>query len=198
MVEGGTKNDIGTAKRCVPVLEACSNGYIIPAWCDFDVHVSDKGDVGVRTPSTLGIPDFVGSHPWVQVGDDCPLKNYFAGKCILKLQNPWVIETSPGWSCLIKSPPNAYNNVRFIEGVVDTDTYVERINLPFFWDGYKAGTYEIKKGDPLVHVVPFRREALQVKYEPWDEEYMNKIQGVGGSMFINRYRKLYWHKRKNK
>jgi hypothetical protein len=198
VIEGQHKNNMGTAKRCIPVLDACSNGYIIPSWCDLNIQVSSDGILRVNAPTSFGSEHFLTTHSWEQVGDDCPLKNYLTGKAILKLLNPWVIETSRGWSCLFKSPPNAYNNLKFIEGVVDTDTYANRVNLPFFWDGYKEGEFEIKKGSPLVHVIPFKREKLQVKYEPWDEERMQKVNSINNTLFFNRYKRLWWHKRKEK
>jgi len=198
IMDGQHKNTVGTIKRCMPVLDACSNGYIIPAWCDFLVKVEEDGVVYVIPSTVFNMEEFISTHSWEQVGDDCPLKNYKSGKGLLKLRNVWVIETSPGWSCLFKSPPNAYNNINFIEGIVDTDTYQDAVNLPFFWDGHKSGEFEIKKGDPFIHVIPFRREKLQVKYKPWDEERMSKTAMITNTLFFNRYKRLWWHKRKNK
>ena len=35
-----TIKDPGTAKRCVPVLDAVSQGFIIPLWCDLHIKVA--------------------------------------------------------------------------------------------------------------------------------------------------------------
>ena len=58
---------------------------------------------------TMNAPDGteqsnLGQHTWDQVGDACPLKNYRFGKDLVKLINPWAIETEAGWSCLFKAP----------------------------------------------------------------------------------------------
>jgi len=197
---GVHKNNTGTAKRCVPVFDACTNGYIIPAWVDFNIKVVINEEVGieVNTPTDMGFESStITNHSWAQVGDDCPAQKYPLGKALLKFTNPWVIETSPGWSCLIKSPPNHFSNIRLFEGVVDTDTYKPQIQLPFFWDGVEEGDFEIKVGDPLIHVVPFkRRDKLKIQYDEWDRNEMDKAQRKLESKFIDKYKTFFWHKRK--
>ncbi len=39
-ISGLAKAEKGTVKRCVPVLEAVSQGYIIPLWADLQVQVA--------------------------------------------------------------------------------------------------------------------------------------------------------------
>ena len=205
--EGSHKNKPGTVKRCVPVLDAASNGYIIPSWCDWSIKVGESSEdeegnalekprhfVHFEASGNLGFNSMIGSHSWEQVGNDCPIQHYPVGNILLKFTNPWVIETAPGWSCLIKSPPNHYSNVRIMEGVVDTDNYHRQINFPFFWDGCKQGEFEIKKGDPLIHVIPFKRETLDLQYDTWDHDHMTKMDRVHDTHFFDKYRKLWWHK----
>ena len=209
--EGEHKNQAGTVKRCVPVLDAVTNGYIIPSWCDWHVTVGElkvdgEGNeldqpvytVYVEASGNIGFPEMIDDHSWSQVGDDCPIKHYPVGNVLLKFINPWVIETPPGWSCLFKSPPNHFSNVRIIEGVVDTDTYHRPINFPFFWDGCKQGEFSIKKGDPLVHVIPFKRKELELQYDTWDHEYMSQIDVMHSTHFFDKYRRLFWHKARQK
>ena len=209
--EGEHKNKAGTVKRCVPVLDAATNGFIIPAWCDFHITVGEINEdaegnkldaplpsIWVEPSGNLGFPEMISDHGWAQVGDDCPIKHYPVGQVLLKFTNPWVIETSPGWSCLFKSPPNHFSNIRIIEGIVDTDTYHRQINFPFFWDGSKQGEFSIKKGDPLVQVVPFRREECELKFDVWDHEKMSKIDRVHDTLFFDKYRRLFWHNARQK
>ena len=40
-VEGGDKSSVGTIKRCIPVLDAMSQGYIIPLWADLHIKIND-------------------------------------------------------------------------------------------------------------------------------------------------------------
>ena len=49
-----------------------------------------------------------------------------------KFGNKWLIKTPPGYSCLFIHPMNRVENrFKLIEGIVDTDTYVNTINFPF-------------------------------------------------------------------
>ena len=214
VVPGQHRNEPGTVKRCVPVLDAATQGYIIPAWCDWHFNITEQEitmtdehtgemkvvdrqhEITATASGNIGFGDMISTHAWEQVGDDCPLKNYPVGKTLFKFTNPWVIETAPGWSCMFKSPANHYNNVRLVEGVVDTDTYRRQINLPFFWDGCKPGEYYINKGDPLVHVIPFKRETVQLEIDTWDHDYMTQMDRVQETHFFDKYRKLWWHKAK--
>jgi len=207
--KGAEPHEPQTVKRCVPVLDAASNGYYIPAWCDFAISIRNvknektgETELGLRVQPATDLNLFgqeaISSHAWGQVGDDCPIQNYKIGKILFKFTNPWVIETPKGWSCLFKSPPHHYCNVRIMEGVVDTDAYHRQVNFPFFWDGHEEGEYLIEAGTPLVHVIPFKREQTELQFDTWDEEQMIKDELLHMTKFHDNYRRLWWHKRKAK
>jgi hypothetical protein len=205
MVVGAPITEAGTVKRCVPVLDAVTNGYILPLWADMVVTVKmvENKELGVdglgvycEFPSNFGLGDMIGSHGWEQLGDDCPVNKYKLGRIPLKFTNPWVIETSPGYSVLIKSPPHQYSDLHIMEGVVDTDTYKRQVNFPFLWTGDKEGVFNFPKGYPLVHVVPFKRQKVQMEIKDWDHEHMTKMDRLHDTHFFDRYRKLWWSKRK--
>lgn len=200
----------GTVKRCVPVIDAVSNGFIIPAWTDFLIvvkygemtktnedgseEVVDGPHIGWSCSGDAEI-DFITKHAWEQVGNDCPVMNYPLGKNLMKFSSPWTVETSEGWSVLIKSPPNHFSNIRLFEGVVDSDAYHRPVNLPFFWDGVEEGEFEFKAGTPLAHVVPFKREIPDIQYDVWDEDKLKQQGILHDSVFVDKYRKFWWHKR---
>jgi len=196
--------EAGTVKRCVPVLDAVTNGYIIPTWMDMHVKVDKEYDdegvghfrVYVSFPSEFGQGEMIGNHAWDQVGDACPLNKFELGHVLLKFTNPWVIETPPGYSVLFKSPPHQYQDIHIVEGVVDTDTYQKQVNFPFIWTGNEEGEFFFPKGTPLVHVVPFKRVEMECKIEPWDHARMTYIDKKHGTHFYDKYKKLWWHKRK--
>ncbi|MCU0943333.1 MAG: DUF6065 family protein, partial [Hydrogenophaga sp.] len=80
-----------------------------------------------------------------------------------KIHNHWTIRTPKGWSCLFVSPLNRPNGViEVAAGVVDTDEYPALIHFPFFATA-PDGLYTLEKGTPLVQVIPFEREALQIE-----------------------------------
>ena len=203
-IPGSAMGEAGTVRRCVPVLDSICNGYIIPAWCDHHVSVKwEEGEDGepvktifVSIPGDIGLAEKVGTHGWQQVGDQCPIKKFPMGQVLLKFINPWVIETPPGYSVLFKSPPHQFSDVHIMEGVVDTDEYHRQIHFPFFWSGQDEGEYTIKTGDPLVHVVPFKRESYDIEFDSWDHDRMTHIDVKHNTKFFDRYKQLWWSKRK--
>ena len=59
-----------------------------------------------------------------------------------------------------------------IPGIVDTDTYNIEINFPFVVNGDKYPSLRslIKRGTPIVQVIPFKREQWRMKMESIDQE----------------------------
>ena len=204
-VEGTDKSDAGTVKRCMPVMDAVSQGFIIPLWADLKIKVDkdeeSPGDLKVWV-SFPEIDLFQGgnlleTHAWDQVGNACDLKKFALGKVLMKFVNPWVIETPKGYSVQLKNPSNNWStNISLIEGVVDTDEYYNPINLPFVWTGDEIGEFIIPAGTPLVHVIPFKRQTYKMKVRRLDPNRLTLVGNKLKTKFIDRYKTLFWHKRK--
>ena len=185
----------GTAKRCVPFIEASTAGYIIPSWCDMFVTAED-GEINISFPNNFPMPQTVETHSYDQLKDHT-ISHLDYGKNLLKFINPWIIETPPGVSCLFTNPMNHFES-RFtlINGIVDTDTYYNQINFPFIWTG-GDGEFFIHKGTPLVQVFPFvRYEFNDYKIEIINESKKQKTKNLLGTVMKNGYRRYFWHKRK--
>jgi len=236
-IKGLDKTQSGTIKRCVPVLDAVSQGYIIPLWCDVHVKVflsyvlfNDKdvaigdfeGDAApdhligkegnghiisryefverkilVQIPEQMPPTDIgISRHGWDQVGEQCDLKKFEVGRVLFKFNNPWVIETPKGWSVQIKNPANNFSNdIHLLEGVVDTDEYVNNINFPFVWTGADVGEWIIPKGTPIAQVIPFERKKISKTVCAINETKRTEILNKMGTIFNDRYRSMFWHKR---
>jgi hypothetical protein len=190
----------GTVKRCVPFLEACSMGYIIPMWADMFVTAKD-GDLNFDFPPNY-IPQeerkgmkgaTMSFHTTNQIKDH-PLQNQKYGEHPCKLHSPWIIETSKGVSCLFTSPLNHMETrLKILDGVVDTDTYYNHINFPFLWTG-GDGEFFIPQGTPLVQVIPFERTECKASYGQVDCERRDKVAGAVGTVMRNGYKTQIHHK----
>lgn len=185
----------GTAKRCVPFMEAITAGYTIPLWSDLFIVAKD-GEIELTFPENLPLDQSLGYHSYHQ------LENYTAnaspyGKKLLKFINPWVIKTPPGTSCLFTTPMNHFETrFKLVDGIVDTDTYYNQINFPFVWTG-GDGEFFIEKGTPLVQVFPFvRYEFNKHQIKPLDKNKQYKTTSMLGTVLKHGYRKYFWHKRK--
>lgn len=140
-----------TVKRCLPILDAYSAGYIIPLAHPVRVVV-DGGSVttswrpGVTTP-------LVTSHSQEQVGDS-------GWSPALKWSNPWEVRLPKGYSAIYTAPFNQKDPLfQCLTGVVDSDNYRNTINFPFVWTGPDQYDDILPAGIPLVQVIPFRRES---------------------------------------
>lgn len=184
----------GTVKRCVPFLDALSAGIIIPMWCDVYVFAKE-GQLTINFPPNFPQADMLGSHDSAQIPKH-PLAARPYGDTALKWINPWVIETEEGVSCLFTSPLNHLETrFKLLDGVVDTDTYYNSVNLPFLWTG-GDGEFFIAKGTPLVQVIPFRREEPELSVGALDAERRGRTEAILGTKLKNGYRDELWHKRK--
>jgi hypothetical protein len=151
---------IPTLKQCLPVRDFITSGYIIPAWCDMLFKKDSKGKI--RTDNMKLPEDFNGlynmgfsSHNVKQV-KGTPLEAFCDGDEMVKLNNPWMIETPSGYSCFLMSPFYETSDITTLPAVVDTDSHITQTNFPCIISSDEAF---IKKGDPLVQVIPFKRDS---------------------------------------
>lgn len=150
-----TTDNALTVKRCMPFLDALMAGWILPLAATVRIEISDNGqtvNTGWDFDKTMvsnHYPYQVNGHP-LQPRPPC------------KFHNHWTIRTPKGWSCLFIPPMNQPNGVvEVASGIVDTDEYTATIHFPFFATA-PDGLYTLEKGTPLVQVIPFRRDDLQL------------------------------------
>ena len=140
-----------TVKRCLPFSDAMSAGWIIPLAVPVRLEISEGG----RTVTAGWEFDrqMVSNHGAFQIAGS-PYEPHPP----MKFHNYWTISTPPGWSCLFLPPINRPNGVfEVLSGLVDTDSYAAPVNVPFVATAHD-GVYALKKGMPLVQVIPFRRD----------------------------------------
>jgi len=177
-----------TVKACVPFLDALSFGYIIPLDQDYVVDATEK-DLSI-TAADHG-PEPVGYHSTSQLPPEWQQGKAHAGK----FHNKWIIKTPSGYSCLFIQPMNRFEDrFEIVSGVVDTDTYLNPINFPFHWKKWSQQLL-LKKGEPMVQVIPFKREQWKkwsgFIFEPGHTKTLRRMQ----SKFIDRYKTMFWHKK---
>ena len=181
-----------TGKKCMPMLDAMTAGYIVPLWTDIMVTKNANGhSVSWKTKEPVfGVHD-----PRQSDGVSHPL-GYSSSA--FKYHNPWVIKTSSGWSSLI-SHPMGYHDLpfRMIPGLVDTDKYPQDIN-PVFWikEDFEG---IIEKGTPMFQVVPIKREPWVSKFESYtSEQHMYSQEKNIAKTIVNNYVKNIWQKKEYK
>jgi hypothetical protein len=140
-----------TVKQCAPVLDMFTSGYIIPLWADILVS-QINGEPHVQWATSANVLD-----SWDSKQSSLFKQPIGFNKTAFKYLHGWKIKTPPGWSSMFIHPASYQDlPIRAIPGIVDTDILDSLINCPFFIkDGFEG---VIKKGTPMVQVIPFKRE----------------------------------------
>ncbi len=174
-----------TIKKCMPVFDTLTMGYIIPT--PVDVHISLDNNVPFYQYPAM---NFITMHSKEQA-TGYPSNKEFD---IPKFNNPWAIKTAPGYSCLFVTP--FHHNLPFttLPGFVDTDTYSTQVNFPFVLNNPKFEGI-IYAGTPMVQVIPIKREEWKMEINDWDNE---SIENRLSTKFFNRYKTLFWHSKQYK
>lgn len=200
-VSFGSRPDEITVKRCIPFLDAISTGYVIKAHVDFSLTSIDTATGEAEVSYNRNLPySPVQSHLNLQAEylfNELDIEH----KTIYKWLNPWSIHTPKGYSCLFLHPLNSGSkDLRFLGGIVDTDTYYAPVNFPFYLNkGVKD--FNVKAGDPLIQVIPFKREKHKLIVREYTQKELKKRWAAdffNKHVFSGAYRKFFWHKRKEK
>jgi hypothetical protein len=185
--ENNVDNFNPTMKKCVPVIDAISNGYIIKTWTD--VNFGENSVTWSLRESGLTA---VEGHPLEQV-PGYPIESFYK-KDVFKWINPWQIKTPKGYSCMFVTPIGHHLPFKIIEGVVDTDRFPLTINFPFLI--YKNFKGIIPHNTPMVQVIPFKRDSFNSKNTKFDENEYTRASHKHMRTFLNRY-KINWWTRKD-
>jgi hypothetical protein len=141
-----------TVKRCLPVFDSMTAGYVMPLWADIHVTNSETDGTIVKWGTTHPVFDM-----WnpIQVSDFKIPEEY--NLPIFKYLHGWIITTPPGWSCLI-THPIAYPDLPFkvITGIIDTDKLITDINTPIVFKRGFQGV--IERGTPMFQIIPIKRD----------------------------------------
>jgi hypothetical protein len=148
-----------TLKRCPPVIDAMTTGFLIPLICDvavkdgeftWDADVPAGGPVGfARSPIGLHHPDQAAGSPL-----------FDPDRFLVKFHNLWTIEAPEGYALLFTHPVNRFDlPFTTLSGLVDADRYHDAwINFPAVWrDADFEGV--LPRGTPVAQVFPVKREA---------------------------------------
>ena len=187
IIETGTTPH--TIKKCIPVFDAITTGYIIYTQVDIQVVKKDN------TPYYFWpSQEAISFHP-IEQAPLHPKKNELPYP---KWNNPYGISTPPGYSVLITQPFHRDSLFTIFDAVVDTDKYKSPVTIPFTmnnldWEGI------IPAGTPMAQVMPFKRESWQHDLGSGKErEEQEKITAQLLSLFFNSYKKQFWSRKEYK
>ncbi len=142
-----------TVKNCPSFPDYFSQGYIVPMWCDSRIKF-DETNWFWETAIDKFSWDIHGKQ---QLLDHTKTKfNGIDSQFVFKAISPWRVITPPGWSVL-QLPLFYHFNQEWsvLPGVIDTDIH-HGINQQVLYHG-NGKEIIIKRGDPFVLYIPFKR-----------------------------------------
>lgn len=171
-----------TIKKCMPVFDAISAGYIIllPA----DVWVTIEDGFQKFTWANYNLVQF---HHEEQTITHPNSNNQNMPKWI----NPWAIKTPKGYSTMFVQPFHRESVFTILPGIVDTDKFNHPVNFPFVmndtkWEGL------IPQGTPIVQVIPFKRDNWKSSLgTEEDVKISHKQFRILQNRFFDRYKNLF-------
>lgn len=182
---------LATIKRCIPVLDAMTSGYIITLPADVYVSLEDIGNNKKLQKFQWSALNLITFHSIEQAPKHPEAKPYEYPK----FTNPWSIKTPKGYSTLFIQPMHRESVFTILPGVVDTDIYTAPVNFPFVINDPNFEGY-IKEGTPIAQVIPIKRDKWTMKLGN-DKNYREsqnhnlKLQ----RKFFDRYKTLFWDKK---
>lgn len=181
-----------TIKRCNPVGDAFSSGYFLLLQNAISVAYED-GKQALQWHG--GDENFISTHSQEQIHKDIVPVGF--SKIAYKFRNDYSIQTPKGYSTLFTHPLNRAELPFYtLQGVVDTDTYHNTVNFPFFLkEGFEG---VIEAGTPIAQVIPIKRDSWTHFVGSPNPQLAQKYS-VEHKKFMPRwYKKLYWNKKQYK
>ena len=171
-------------KRCYGLADYLRTGYIVPLWASLDIrrpiskfdqkidaryNIIDSHLFQTETISKDDMDYYFtmdslsrNQFPIIQSGTECPVaKHKPRESSYLKLVNPWVFKTAPGWSSLflpVLWEPS--KNYEVLGAVIHTDSYP---SANVVMNVLTNEPFRIDEGTSMYHIIPFERKNSMLK-----------------------------------
>jgi hypothetical protein len=175
-------------KKCTPMLDALTSGYIIPLWTDVLVKQYDNGpSISWRVHQDVFELHGPTSEKVERPEGFCPTPFKYLGG--------WIPETPKGYSVLVSHPFGyAASPFHAVPAVIDSDRSKLAMLNPMWIRKDFEGV--IEKGTPLVQITPFKREDWEAEYTFYEQgKYLEVEETNFNSTLISNYIKNHWSKK---
>jgi len=176
-----------SAKKCTPMLDAMSGGYIVKLWSDVIVHWEndtplinwrvDHDVFRLHGNNAREIPPPTGYH-----------------NDVFKYITWFRVKLPSGYSLIIQPPANR-NPLPFtpVPAIIDSGVSIDT-NIPVWISKEAEGV--IEAGTPIAQLIPFKKESWSSKYSHTtiDDYKIEEDKGFNKNIF-NNYVKNTWNKK---
>jgi hypothetical protein len=174
-------DDLLTIKKCPPVIDAMTFGFLMPLACDLKI---ENGEFSWQRDLPAGIAPY--SRSPIDFHDTCQVAGtpfFDEDRFIIKFNNFWTIELPEGYSLLVTHPINR-DDLPFstLTGLVDADLYCDAfVHFPARWrDPNFNGT--LPKGTPIAQCIPMKRDNWNEGFETITGEAVDRLHEIGDGM----------------
>ena len=189
------RNRVTTAtfKKCTPMLDGMSSGYIIPLWADVLVEQEEGFGATIHWRTMMDVFQLHGD----SARKITPPAGY--EQKVFKYINCWIPQTPKGYSCLVISPLG-HNDLPFhaVPAIVDTDKSTLELVFPMWVkEGFEG---VVEKGTPMVQIIPFKRDDWESTFDYYEDGYYKNVieERSFGATLIGNYLKHHHSKKKYK
>jgi hypothetical protein len=179
-----------TVKRCMPMYDVISSGYMIYFPCDIFIDATNPEKLLYSVPEGVkSIKNTLFSFHSEQQVSHYPRETDMYHKEIFRILPFWSAGTDKGYSCLFTQPfhrePAPF---KLFSAVIDTDNYISDGFLSMYIKKDFRGT--IERGTPLAQIIPFKRDSYEMSLAGPEEAniLLSKQRFLVRSKFSNFYR----------
>jgi hypothetical protein len=182
----GVMDGVETVKKCIPVLDSLTLGYMIPLTADVMYEPESKQ---ILSNASFKINS---DHMAVQTQDVVVPEEFDPQPH--KWINSWHIKTPKGYSTLFIHPLNRLDlPFHSFSGVVDTDKHPIIINFPFVIRKDFSGI--IPAGTPMIQAIPFKRDTWDSKVIDEKDSYFYEFANANQDAPLAWYKRNVWNKK---
>lgn len=178
-----------TIKKCMPVFDSLTSGYILKTHVDIYVSKTENEFSYYNWPaySPIQFHAIEQAAVYPTKKDNMPYPKFI---------NPWSIQTTKGYSTLFIPPmhnPNIFFTI--LPGVVDTDQFLIPVNFPFILNDPNFEGM-IPAGTDICQVIPFKRDSFKMKIgDSTIKEKIKLFEFLYNNKFVNNYKNKFWNKK---
>lgn len=176
-------------KKCTPMLDLLSSGYIVPLWADVQITIED-GNPFITWRVQKNIFD-------LHNGQEVEIPDGYQ-KTQFKFLNQWVPKLPKGYSALIIACPG-YPNTPFkaMQAIIDYDKTTHPLYPPVYIKENFEGIVE--KGTPMFQIIPFKRNNWASKFSFLEDgQEKERMDRDVKATLVNNYVKNFWEKKSYK
>jgi hypothetical protein len=186
-------------KKCVPMLDAITAGYIVDLWKDVEIRQENnmpvilwqhQNDFYENIYKTSVIADVFQKQPNPGVETPTGYSDH-----TFKYVSTWAPKTPKGYSCLVISPFGYKQSpILALPAIIDTDKRSVDLVVPMCIKNGFEGI--VKRGTPLLQVIPFKRSDWFAEYDYYENnDFRDEVEATFFTTIVGHYIKNIWSKK---